>query len=256
MPLDPTTLEAAVGGRGPTADYEFEPEPGVILEPAAAPLRRGPAVRRPARRRRVRARRPPAGHEVGHRQRRGAHHQADPGDEPGPPGRHHHRDHGDRRRRRGPARRARAASADILVDRIGGVRDFFPNALTGAQRHDRDRAHRRASGQELKDGRVVAIAGPVVDVEFPPDALPEINTCVSHDHHDRGRRHRGARPRSPSRSATAGSRVICLRPTDGLCGAPRCATPATASPCRSATRCSATSSTCGASPSTSRASSR
>jgi F-type H+-transporting ATPase subunit beta len=27
----------------------------------------------------------------------------------------------------------------------------------------------------LKDGRVVAIAGPVVDVEFPPDALPEIN---------------------------------------------------------------------------------
>jgi len=28
---------------------------------------------------------------------------------------------------------------------------------------------------DLKDGRVVAIAGPVVDVEFPPDALPEIN---------------------------------------------------------------------------------
>ena len=28
-----------------------------------------------------------------------------PGDEPGPPGRHHHRDHGDRRRRRGHARR-------------------------------------------------------------------------------------------------------------------------------------------------------
>ena len=24
----------------------------------------------------------------------------------------------------------------------------------------------------LKDGRVVAIAGPVVDCEFPPDALP------------------------------------------------------------------------------------
>ena len=29
----------------------------------------------------------------------------------------------------------------------------------------------------LKDGRVVAIAGPVVDVEFPPGALPEINTA-------------------------------------------------------------------------------
>ena len=30
----------------------------------------------------------------------------------------------------------------------------------------------------LKDGRVVAIAGPVVDVEFPPDALPEINHAL------------------------------------------------------------------------------
>ena len=30
----------------------------------------------------------------------------------------------------------------------------------------------------LKDGRVVAIAGPVVDVEFPPDALPEINLAL------------------------------------------------------------------------------
>jgi len=34
---------------------------------------------------------------------------------------------------------------------------------------------------ELKEGRVVAIAGPVVDVEFPPDALPEINTAVEMD---------------------------------------------------------------------------
>ena len=31
---------------------------------------------------------------------------------------------------------------------------------------------------KLKEGRVVAIAGPVVDVEFPPDALPEINHAV------------------------------------------------------------------------------
>ena len=29
-----------------------------------------------------------------------------------------------------------------------------------------------------KDGRVVAIFGPVVDVEFPPDGLPEINTAL------------------------------------------------------------------------------
>ncbi len=31
---------------------------------------------------------------------------------------------------------------------------------------------------KLKDGRVVAIAGPVVDIEFPHDGIPEINYAV------------------------------------------------------------------------------
>jgi F-type H+/Na+-transporting ATPase subunit beta len=35
-----------------------------------------------------------------------------------------------------------------------------------------------AASAPLKDGRVVAIAGPVVDVEFPRGSLPEINTAV------------------------------------------------------------------------------
>ena len=33
----------------------------------------------------------------------------------------------------------------------------------------------------LAEGRVVAIAGPVVDVEFPPHALPELNMAVEMD---------------------------------------------------------------------------
>ncbi len=33
----------------------------------------------------------------------------------------------------------------------------------------------------LEDGRVVAIVGPVIDVEFPPDSIPEINTAVEVD---------------------------------------------------------------------------
>ena len=41
----------------------------------------------------------------------------------------------------------------------------------------------------LKDGRVVAIAGPVVDVEFPPDALPEINFARRDGRRARGRHH-------------------------------------------------------------------
>ncbi|MCP3910659.1 MAG: F0F1 ATP synthase subunit beta [Actinomycetia bacterium] len=36
-----------------------------------------------------------------------------------------------------------------------------------------------ATEPALKDGRVVSIAGPVIDVEFPPDALPDINTALS-----------------------------------------------------------------------------
>ena len=39
-------------------------------------------------------------------------------------------------------------------------------------------AHR---GHTLPTGRVVAIAGPVIDVEFPPHALPEINGAVEVD---------------------------------------------------------------------------
>ncbi|MDQ6838482.1 MAG: F0F1 ATP synthase subunit beta, partial [Actinomycetota bacterium] len=34
---------------------------------------------------------------------------------------------------------------------------------------------------ETRDGRVVAIAGPVVDVEFPPDSLPDVNYAVEMD---------------------------------------------------------------------------
>jgi F-type H+-transporting ATPase subunit beta len=34
------------------------------------------------------------------------------------------------------------------------------------------------TNHELKNGRIVAIAGPVVDVEFPPDAIPELNHAI------------------------------------------------------------------------------
>jgi F-type H+-transporting ATPase subunit beta len=71
------------------------------------------------------------------------------------------------------------------------------------------------SGATLKDGRVVAIAGPVVDVEFPPDAVPAINTAlemtVTVDGQDIPVRAEVAQQIGESRV-----RAICLRPTDGL----------------------------------------
>ncbi len=76
------------------------------------------------------------------------------------------------------------------------------------------------TGATLKDGRVVAIAGPVVDVEFPPDAVPGINTAlemtVTVDGQDVPVRAEVAQQIGESRV-----RAICLRPTDGLTrGAP------------------------------------
>ncbi len=71
------------------------------------------------------------------------------------------------------------------------------------------------SETERKDGRVVAIAGPVVDVEFPLGHLPEINTAVTFkvavDDQEIVVTGEVAQQIGDSRV-----RVIALKPTDGL----------------------------------------
>ncbi|MCL6104755.1 MAG: F0F1 ATP synthase subunit beta [Actinobacteria bacterium] len=70
-------------------------------------------------------------------------------------------------------------------------------------------------GAHLQEGRVISIAGPVVDVEFPPHALPEISTALE----------MVIELDETKITVTAevaqqigGGRVrcICLKPTDGL----------------------------------------
>jgi F-type H+-transporting ATPase subunit beta len=71
------------------------------------------------------------------------------------------------------------------------------------------------SGKVLKDGRVVAIAGPVVDVEFPQDSLPEINHAVEMTLTVGG----GEVVLLAEVAQQIGDnrvRAICLKPTDGL----------------------------------------
>ena len=73
-----------------------------------------------------------------------------------------------------------------------------------------------ASPQDvLKDGKVVAIAGPVVDVEFPADAVPAINTAlemtIASPDGDVVLRAEVAQQIGHSRV-----RAVCLRPTDGM----------------------------------------
>ncbi len=98
---------------------------------------------------------------------------------------------------------------DLLLDHI----DLRPLPDSTLRRRTCRHVHRRTIPPEetpmtvtepqLADGRIVAIAGPVVDVEFPPDALPEINTAleftinVGDDGHRRRGRGRPADRRQP-----------------------------------------------------------
>ncbi|MCZ7534818.1 MAG: F0F1 ATP synthase subunit beta [Acidimicrobiia bacterium] len=68
---------------------------------------------------------------------------------------------------------------------------------------------------KLKDGRVVAIAGPVVDVEFPPDALPEINQALEMDIELEGEKIT-VTAEVAQQIGGGRVRVVCLKPTDGL----------------------------------------
>jgi F-type H+/Na+-transporting ATPase subunit beta len=67
----------------------------------------------------------------------------------------------------------------------------------------------------LKDGRVVAIAGPVIDCEFPRGSLPEINTAlemtITVEGKDTTMLAEVAQHLGDSRV-----RAVCLKPTDGL----------------------------------------
>ena len=69
---------------------------------------------------------------------------------------------------------------------------------------------------ELKDGRVVAIAGPVVDVEFPRGHLPEINTAVQMTVDLGDGNEVVVVAEVAQQIGDSRVRVVCMKPTDGL----------------------------------------
>ncbi|MGO9659173.1 MAG: F0F1 ATP synthase subunit beta [Acidimicrobiales bacterium] len=69
--------------------------------------------------------------------------------------------------------------------------------------------------KDLRTGRVVAIAGPVVDVEFPPDSLPDINSAVEMEIELEGERTM-VMAEVALQIGEGRARCICLKPTDGL----------------------------------------
>jgi F-type H+-transporting ATPase subunit beta len=72
----------------------------------------------------------------------------------------------------------------------------------------------------LEDGRIVSIAGPVVDVEFPPHALPEINHAVEFTIELDGAKNQ-VTAEVAQQIGDGRVRCICMQQTDGLVrGAP------------------------------------
>jgi F-type H+/Na+-transporting ATPase subunit beta len=67
----------------------------------------------------------------------------------------------------------------------------------------------------LKDGRIVAIIGPVVDVEFPPDNLPEINFALEFDSEVEGEKTTIV-AEVAQHIGDNRVRAIAMKPTDGL----------------------------------------
>jgi F-type H+-transporting ATPase subunit beta len=67
----------------------------------------------------------------------------------------------------------------------------------------------------LAPGRIVAITGPVVDVEFPPHSLPEINHAVEIDYERDGEKVTIV-AEVAQQIGEGRVRCICLKPTDGL----------------------------------------
>jgi F-type H+-transporting ATPase subunit beta len=69
--------------------------------------------------------------------------------------------------------------------------------------------------QTKKDGRIVAVVGPVVDVEFPPSHLPEINTALEFDIVLEGETTTVV-AEVAQHIGDSRIRAICMKPTDGL----------------------------------------
>ena len=71
------------------------------------------------------------------------------------------------------------------------------------------------TGTDRKDGRIVGIAGPVVDVEFPRGALPELNNAIEFDIELEGETIT-VLAEVAQQLGNSRVRAVCFKPTDGL----------------------------------------
>lgn len=71
------------------------------------------------------------------------------------------------------------------------------------------------TGTDRKEGRVVGIAGPVIDVEFPRGSLPELNSAVEFDIELEGEKIT-VLAEVAQQLGHGRVRAVCMKPTDGL----------------------------------------
>ncbi|MFZ9394335.1 MAG: F0F1 ATP synthase subunit beta, partial [Ilumatobacteraceae bacterium] len=69
--------------------------------------------------------------------------------------------------------------------------------------------------ENTQEGRVVAIAGPVIDVEFPRGSLPELNSALEFTVMVDGKPNR-ILAEVAQQLGDSRVRAVCLKPTDGL----------------------------------------
>ncbi|MCA1841098.1 MAG: F0F1 ATP synthase subunit beta, partial [Actinobacteria bacterium] len=70
-------------------------------------------------------------------------------------------------------------------------------------------------GAALPEGRIVSVIGPVIDVEFPPDGMPEINYALLVDRTIEGRKEQ-ITVEVAQHIGSSQVRAICMAPADGL----------------------------------------
>ena len=73
----------------------------------------------------------------------------------------------------------------------------------------------RLSGPKTSEGRVITITGPVIEVEFPPDALPEINYALEVERTIAGETDTITAEVSQHIGDSV-VKAICMKATDGL----------------------------------------
>jgi F-type H+/Na+-transporting ATPase subunit beta len=82
-------------------------------------------------------------------------------------------------------------------------------------RDDQDTPSRTDDGRSLPDGRILTVVGPVIDVEFPVNAMPEINFALQFDREMDGEK-RTLTAEVAQHIGESVARAIVMQPTDGV----------------------------------------